>query len=112
MMYRDLGRINDAEQELKRVLRVNPNFIPALFLLGSFYQEDERYDEAVVLYRQAVDLDPSYDKALKNLGIIHMNVYNHQTEAAEYFKRYLQIKPDDPQREAIQRVIDRASSSG
>lgn len=44
-MYRDQGRVADAEQEWRNVLDEQPNFLPATLALGEIYLCGARWDE-------------------------------------------------------------------
>jgi len=55
---------------------------------------DDKLDEAIVLYRKALEVDPTYQDALHGLG---MALFNHGRldEAAQTAKRLIEIDPDD-----------------
>jgi len=55
---------------------------------------DDKLDESIALYRQALDLDPKYQDALHGLGMALFN-HNRFDEAAETAKRLIEIDPDD-----------------
>ena len=111
VLYRSEGRITDARKELETVLTINPNFIPAKFVLGSILQENKEYQRAEKLYLAILKVDPHYSKALKNLGVLYTYYLNNPRAAIKMFSAYLTENPDDPQKEAIQQVIDAAKSS-
>jgi cytochrome c-type biogenesis protein CcmH/NrfG len=51
------------------------------YAYGEIYRVQERFDEALSAYRQAVDIDPPYPKALTKLGL--MLTERKQWEEAE-----------------------------
>ena len=55
---------------------------------------DDKLDESISLYRQALEIDPNYQDALHGLG---MALFNHGRleEAAEAAKRLIAIDGDD-----------------
>lgn len=55
---------------------------------------DDKLDESIGLYRQALEIDPNYQDALHGLG---MALFNHGRfeEAAEAAKRLIAIDNDD-----------------
>ena len=55
---------------------------------------EERLDESISLYKQALEIDPRYQDALHGLG---MALFNHGRldEAAETAKRLIEIDSDD-----------------
>ena len=105
LIFRNKGQISKAQKELKTVLEQNPNFIPAKFVLGSILQEQHEYQAAEKLYKQILKIDPHYEKALKNLGIIYFYFLNMPDKAGEMFSAYLRENPDDPQKDAINQII-------
>lgn len=59
-----LRREDDAEEELKRALGLNPKYVPALFNLANLYEDFGRRSEALSLYEQLLALDPRHWEAL------------------------------------------------
>ncbi len=110
LMLRKQEKKREAEEEFKQVLAQNPNFIPARFMLGVTLQERAEYEEAVEVYKGILELNPHYAKALKNLGVIYLSHIENPEKAAYYFRKYMQLAPDDPQRAVIQQAIKAAES--
>lgn len=55
---------------------------------------DGKLDESIALYRQALEIDPSYQDALHGLGMALLN-HGRLDEAAETAKRLIEIDSDD-----------------
>lgn len=53
---------------------------------------ENKYDEAMKCYNKALEIDPSFVKALDNKGFILYLQKNH-TEAIKYFDKALKIDP-------------------
>jgi protein O-mannosyl-transferase len=67
----------------------------SLFNLGNIESDDGSLEQAVAYYQQALAVDSLYLDALNNLG----NAYHRLgrfDEAAETFRRFMRLKPDDP----------------
>ena len=65
-----LGRLNQAEQVLRRAIEEDPSFVPALNNLGVVLMEQRRYGEARALFQQAYALDSgSSDEIRDNLKL-------------------------------------------
>lgn len=65
-----LGRLNQAEQVLRRAIEEDPTFVPALNNLGVVLMEQRRYGEARVMFQQAFALDSgSSDEIRDNLKL-------------------------------------------
>ena len=63
-----MRRLDEAEQVLKRTVRLAPTFAKPHEDLGFVLLELERYDEAVEILQKAVRLDPKLEFAQFNLG--------------------------------------------
>ena len=57
------------DAEVKRVLAINPAFSGVYRIAGDLAARNYRFDEAVALARQAVNLDPTDSKSLAALGM-------------------------------------------
>ncbi|MGE5423776.1 MAG: tetratricopeptide repeat protein [Syntrophothermus sp.] len=66
---------------LKNALRVKPGNKEALYLLGMFYQETGKYDQALATYDSLKKVDTSYKSASYNEGYIYL-VYLKQFDKA------------------------------
>jgi TM2 domain-containing membrane protein YozV len=58
------------ENELREMIRVNPNDAEAHFNLGSLLMNLQRYDEAEKELREAIRIDPSFAEARYNLELL------------------------------------------
>lgn len=61
--------------------------------LGKFYFLNQKYDQAVLEYRRAVELDPKNCDAYYNLGIA-LETMNDLEGAREAFEKLLEIDPE------------------
>lgn len=84
------GRFEEAEKCLARVARLGDPV--ALCLLGIAQHSMAKYSEAEVALRRAVELDPTYDEAYHNLGMVLST--SRPQEAEEMFRTALRIDPD------------------
>lgn len=110
MVYKELHEREQAEVYLRKTLDLNPNFIPAKFLLGVLHQERQDWSEAVSYFEEVIAVDRGHDRAIKNLGIIYYYQVGDMVKAARYLRRYLELVPNDPQRETIVQVIAAAEA--
>ena len=53
-----------AEQELDAALRLNPDYVPALFNLANLHEDLGRRDAALALYERLLELEPRHYEAL------------------------------------------------
>ncbi|HBE73583.1 MAG TPA: hypothetical protein DDW31_05805 [candidate division Zixibacteria bacterium] len=61
--------------------------------LGKFYYLNQKYDQAVEEYRQAVELDPRNTDARYNLGIA-LETINDLEGARDTFEKLLELDPE------------------
>jgi tetratricopeptide (TPR) repeat protein len=61
----------EAEGHLQAAIRIHPLYKEAYLILGNCYNYLKRYDESVQAYTSALQLDPSYEEATKNLAITY-----------------------------------------
>ena len=87
----ELGKFEDALDELLAALSLDPNDSDALVMVGNYYSQIRDYGTAIVQYRRAVKLDEtSYGYA--NLGAA-LGSLGEITEAEQCFRRALEIEP-------------------
>jgi tetratricopeptide (TPR) repeat protein len=60
---------------------------------GNAYFAQERYQEAIDAYKQAIQIEPDYAEAHYYLGLVYGKQERYQ-EAINAFKQAIQIKPD------------------
>ena len=66
--YEDRGDYAPALAEVERALQAEPDLAEAHNLRGLLLEELDRNDEALVAYRMAVQIDPSFAEAAENLN--------------------------------------------
>ena len=60
-----LGRLNQAEQILRRALEEDPRFVPAINNLGVVLMERGKFGEARAVFQQAFELDSGNSDAIR-----------------------------------------------
>ena len=81
-----------AERGFQSVLREEPRNIPALSNLGVIYSRTNRSDQAITVYRRALQLSPDDKAILLNLGLVYFRQEAH-SRALPYFARVVAIDP-------------------
>jgi predicted Zn-dependent protease len=93
---RQFGRAREA---LEKYVQVRPEDPEAYFLIGETHRRANpmgpEFDESQAAYRQALEHDPTYAPALKELGMTY-RLQGHNTEAREAFEQYLTHGADAP----------------
>jgi len=78
---------------LQFALENDPQDSKARYFLGNFYYAHERYDEAIQLWRDALDHMENYDVLLHNLGLAVWHRKNDPKEAVQWFEKALAVNP-------------------
>jgi tetratricopeptide (TPR) repeat protein len=95
-MYSRLKRWPDAEQAIERANQLSKKADDkeyALFLHGSIYERQKKYDQAEQLFRQVLAIDSQNAMTLNYLGYMMADHGSHVEEALGYIKRAVQLDP-------------------
>ena len=90
------GRLQEAEQLYRRVLRDNPRNVDALRLLALLATGADRPDDAEALLLEAIGIAPDFLLALLDLGQLRRE-QDRFAEALECFDRVIALEPGQPQ---------------
>jgi TolB-like protein len=72
----------NAEQELNRAIDLNPSYSTAHTWLGIYFTLFDRFDEAILKFKQAEELDPLSEFVKSSLGLCYYRARSYE-EAAE-----------------------------
>ena len=92
LLYAQMGRVTDAESELKTALRLDPNFVPAMVNLADLYRTQERDDEAEQLLEKAVAVAPTAAEPIHALGLLKVRQKKYQ-EAIGLLAKAARLQP-------------------
>ncbi len=90
--YHQSGRLEEAESIYRQILKISPNNIDALHLLGILAYGLKEFESSAELINKAVQLNPGYAEAHYNLG----KVYQEQgrlDDAIDSYQRAIIINP-------------------
>lgn len=100
-IYLSLGDAYMAENDLDNAIRaycdsinVNSSDYRAYSKAGIALWEKDYLEEAIVAYHRAVELNPEYDIAHNNLGVIYLDGIGVPEEALPYFKTAINLNPN------------------
>lgn len=84
-----LGRLGQAEQALRRALKDDPSFVPALNNLGVVLTEKGNYGEARLVFQQAYALDSGQTDSIREnlklaIALSESSVYDAPQEEGEF----------------------------
>jgi serine/threonine-protein kinase len=92
-IYGKLGRTAEAEELYVRSTKARPTDWTGFMLLGLFYYERERYDEAVAALSEAKSLAADNDLIRHNLGLVY-RAQGRYAEALREIQQALAIRPN------------------
>ena len=84
-----------AETSFRTAIALNPNHASAHMWFASLRDSEDRLDEAITLYQQAMDLDPLARIPFSNLPMIYAK-QGHHREALELWVNAVDIHPEWP----------------
>lgn len=93
-LYAEMGRWPEAERAFGRVGRITGNAVEPLLQLGAIYEEKERRDDALRIYRKALAKSKDDPKVLSKLGALYIK-REDKKRALQTFLRIETIDPDD-----------------
>jgi tetratricopeptide (TPR) repeat protein len=70
LIYSDRKRYEKAITELKKALRINPNYLFARINLGVLYEEQKKWNEAKREYRKILQVTPDNEDVRRRLESI------------------------------------------
>jgi Tfp pilus assembly protein PilF len=101
MLLARTGRVDQAEQELSRVLALRANYCPAAVQLGQILLTKTKITPAEMSYRGCLLEQPEFAPALISLGIL-LELYRGQfDEAVQLYEAYQRVSTEPNKRVAI-----------
>ena len=96
MAYKQVGNREGAENQFKAALELVPDHPVACNQYGMLLRKPGRFDEARIIYEQALARFPDYYPLHRNLGILYEFYLNDLPVALEHYEIYsLSIQEDD-----------------
>jgi len=95
--YRHVGKLEQAEMNLKTALQLVPGHPVACNEYGLLYRKAGRFAEARAIYEKAIARFPDYYPVHKNLGILCDLYLNDPAYALDHYEIYSKAVPEDQQ---------------
>jgi tetratricopeptide (TPR) repeat protein len=95
LQYQRSGRVAEAEQVYKLLLKEQPHSIDALNLLGALVYDDKRFSEAEEYFAKVLMLQPGAESH-NSMGIV-LKAQGKYEEAVEHYQQALALKPNQPE---------------
>jgi len=86
LLYAQMGRTNDAENELQTALRLDPNNVPAMVNLADLYRQQRRDDEGQKWLEKAVATAPNAAEPIHALGLLRVRQKQYPAALALFAK--------------------------
>ena len=104
MNYYQQDQFDDAQVELKNVLRIDPRYVPGYVLLGDIALKKNAVKKAYKNYTKGYDLDSGSQGA--NLGLATCYLRSEEYERARpHIQTVLDASPDDPMAHYIHALL-------
>ncbi len=94
MTYYQLQQYAEAEALYRQLIETNPNDAGLVCSLGYLCWLQGDGDDAAFYYRQAVVIDPNYDVAYNNLGVVYLEDRQDAERALDLFEKAVKINLD------------------
>ena len=110
----NLGRFDVARKTLGKYLDMRPNDARAYYLLGEILRQRNRQNDAgaaVIYYKKAISLDPSFAEPYKAMGLLHYKVGEKQL-AKKFFESCLLLSPNASDKAYIQGYLKNCKLNG
>jgi CheY-like chemotaxis protein len=98
------GRIDEAVEQLRRGLEIDPLAYRLHFHLGLLYGRKGQVYEAISQLETAVEINSQHFPALKNLAILYQKA-GFRNKAAETWERALKLATDEATRQSIRQHL-------
>jgi len=92
-VFREMGRVDEAEKSYRKALEVNRTFTMAHYNLGNILMNQKRFNEASQSFDRAIDANPRLAEAYINRGIA-LKELGRLKEAETSYRKALTLKPD------------------
>jgi tetratricopeptide (TPR) repeat protein len=93
--YYNKGMLDEAIEEFKEVLEIDPDDAETHYNLGNAYEDKEMFDEAISAYKKTIEFNPEFIDAYLNLGAIYLDK-DLAEDAISLYKQAVELNPDDP----------------
>jgi len=104
-MYVESDRLDDAVDALNRGDAAGFGSANHWYSVGARLAKAEEYDSAADCFVKAIALDASHADSERSLALV-LEKLDRDDEAIDHLRRYLELRPDDPDAEAITAKIE------
>jgi TolB-like protein/class 3 adenylate cyclase/Tfp pilus assembly protein PilF len=84
LYYAAVGRADQGIPEMLKALELDPLSVPVMSMLGTLYIFDQRYENAINVFDEILELEPSYRSSHQYKGIALSCCKNYEAALAEF----------------------------
>lgn len=113
LSYNNLGisllkvsKFYEAIESFKKAIELDNTYFKAHYNLGNAYAKMDMYKDAIRQYLKCVEIDKEVPEPFFNLGLIHSVKLHDNNHAMNYWKRYIELKPDSAEAMALIKLFD------
>ena len=88
------GEVKEATVLAEEILENNPDYVPALMLLGELYNSQKKTDEAIKIYQEVLELQPENEEASLFLSVLYVSLKEYD-KAIHILKNLVSFHPDN-----------------
>jgi tetratricopeptide (TPR) repeat protein len=107
LIYLKKGDTEKAYELYDKATRLNPRDVECLGNLGGLCLAMGQTERAKVLLEAGLALDESDPVIRKDLGILYSDYLNDPAKSLPHYRRYLELRPDDPDAEKLRAYVAR-----
>jgi tetratricopeptide (TPR) repeat protein len=104
----EAGRLDEAAEVLERGLAAGFRSAPHFHALGARHFGAGAHEKAAAAFRQALEINPDLAETVRSLATT-LDKLGREAEALQQLRRYLELRPDDPD---APRIAARIRASG
>ncbi|MFQ5589143.1 MAG: tetratricopeptide repeat protein, partial [Nitrospiria bacterium] len=91
--HANAGRVKEATDICRAILKKTPAHIEATFLLSGILMLEKRFQESEPLLRKVLAKNPAHVSAMNNLGVVYREYYKDLQTAESLFKKVIEANP-------------------
>lgn len=94
-----------AIEEYLVAITLDPKMYTAMNNLALMYVEMHKFPQALEYLTKCIEVKPDFAPAYKNIGILYETRLKNSKAAIEWYKKYLTIRPNAPDRKTVESWI-------
>lgn len=84
----------EVEKNLIQAIKKNQEYLEAYFELARFYRSEKRFNDAIINYELAININPLRSELYVGKGLVYLEL-NDPTKAERYFKEAIIVNKQD-----------------